>query len=442
MKTSTTTNSELFKNKVKATASNELKSLVYWAHLHLLSNCVLDLIQSMFFPGVRWMWTLPVLVFWWVGSFTMSRWLSPGRGVTAWILRMPALTMGSGPGSWLQSGPRSWPSVWGAGWRFSPPGWWLPILQVWSLGPLQMWWGSLRPGVQTAPWSWSMSASIIPSWRFRSTLSIILLLQNMGSRSRLWMFTLGMGWRSRSVSLHEGWRLGKFLHLSLQWNLLLIWGLTVTAQTAWWWWWWWWWWWIFRLWLHCLLCRLFQFERRPIWTLTSWALGQFVDLSTAWICRILYRLFQLWRRLGWTLTSWTSRWLVYPSVTRTIRIIFGFGFLWILLSVNRCNISSFLTALTLTQTKVLKVVIGRFDPLGWWVLLLLGMASRSFRLQFGQFAVILVDFTIITLVCFFSFCSSSFPDVNNLGFPFFLNAFEDLALMCGFLFLWWIWPHL
>ena len=52
MKTSTTTNSELFKNEVKATVSNEPESS-YKAHLHLLSNCVLDLIQSMSFPGVR-----------------------------------------------------------------------------------------------------------------------------------------------------------------------------------------------------------------------------------------------------------------------------------------------------------------------------------------------------------------------------------------------------
>ena len=46
--TITTTNSELFKNEVKATVLNDPKSLVYQAHLHLLLNCV----QSMFFPGV------------------------------------------------------------------------------------------------------------------------------------------------------------------------------------------------------------------------------------------------------------------------------------------------------------------------------------------------------------------------------------------------------
>ena len=176
MKTSTTTNSELFKNEVKATVLNEPKSLVYWTHLHLLLNCVLDSIQSTSFPGVRWMQMLLALAFWWVGSFMMSRCLSPGRGVTAWMSRMPALTMGSGPGSWPQSGPRSQLSVWGARWRFPLPLRWSPILWAWSPGSLQMWWGSLRPGVQTAPRSWSMSASIISSWRFRLTSSIILLM--------------------------------------------------------------------------------------------------------------------------------------------------------------------------------------------------------------------------------------------------------------------------
>ena len=153
MKISTTTNSELFKNKVKAAVSNKVKSLVYQAHLHLLLNCVLDPIQSTSFPGVRWMWTLPVLAFWWVGSFMMLRWLFPEREATAWMLRMPALTMESGSGSWPQSGPWSWPSVWGARWKFSPPVWWLPILQAWSPGSLQMWWGS--------PETWSMNCSSI-----------------------------------------------------------------------------------------------------------------------------------------------------------------------------------------------------------------------------------------------------------------------------------------
>ena len=182
-----------------------------------------------------WTWTLPVLAFWWVGSFMMMRWLPPQRGVTAWMPRMPALTMGSGPGSW--------PSVWGMRWRFSPPVWWSSILWAWSPRSLQMWWGSMRPRVQAAPWLWSIIASIISSWRFRSTLLIILSLQGVRSRSRLWAFTPGMGWRSRSAPFLEGWRWREFLHFLLRWNLL-IWGLSITTRTAWWWW-------IFRFWFCC-----------------------------------------------------------------------------------------------------------------------------------------------------------------------------------------------
>ena len=55
MKTSTTTNSELYKNEVKAAPMNELKSL---DDLHLMSNCIsnlaqmLDLMQLTSSPGV------------------------------------------------------------------------------------------------------------------------------------------------------------------------------------------------------------------------------------------------------------------------------------------------------------------------------------------------------------------------------------------------------
>ena len=40
MKKSTTTNSELYKNEVKATQLNKLKSLDVQAHLHLMSSCI------------------------------------------------------------------------------------------------------------------------------------------------------------------------------------------------------------------------------------------------------------------------------------------------------------------------------------------------------------------------------------------------------------------
>ena len=58
MKASTTTNSELYENKVKATPLNELKNLDYGAHLHFMSNCIsnltqmLNLMQLTFSPGV------------------------------------------------------------------------------------------------------------------------------------------------------------------------------------------------------------------------------------------------------------------------------------------------------------------------------------------------------------------------------------------------------
>ena len=65
-----------------------------------------------------------------------------------------------------------------------------------------------------------------------------------------------------------------------------------------------------------------------------------------------------------------------------------------------------------------------------------------FRLWFGLLIIIFVNFTIITFFCFFSFCSSSLSGINNLGFPFLLNAFKDLALMCSFLIIWWVRPYL
>ena len=58
MRTSTTTNSELYKNEVNTTASNELKCLGYPADLHFMLNCIsnlarmLNLMQLMSSPGV------------------------------------------------------------------------------------------------------------------------------------------------------------------------------------------------------------------------------------------------------------------------------------------------------------------------------------------------------------------------------------------------------
>ena len=45
MKTSTTTNNELYQNEVNATPWNELKSLDEQAHLHLMSNAKYDVIN-------------------------------------------------------------------------------------------------------------------------------------------------------------------------------------------------------------------------------------------------------------------------------------------------------------------------------------------------------------------------------------------------------------
>ena len=70
------------------------------------------------------------------------------------------------------------------------------------------------------------------------------------------------------------------------------------------------------------------------------------------------------------------------------------------------------------------------------------MVGRPFRLWLSLFAVILVDYNVVTSVCLFGFCSCSSLDVDNLGLPFFLNVFEDLASMCRFLIIWQIWPHL
>ena len=58
MKTSTTTNSELYKKEVKVTPLNELRSLDYRAHLHFMLNYILNLarmqnlVQLTSSPGV------------------------------------------------------------------------------------------------------------------------------------------------------------------------------------------------------------------------------------------------------------------------------------------------------------------------------------------------------------------------------------------------------
>ena len=206
-----------------------------------------------------------------------------------------------------------------------------------------------------------------------------------------------MGWRSRPVILF-GRRWWKFLHLFLQGDLLLIWGLTVTAWTAWWWQ-------IFRLWLHCLL----------------------------------YRLLWLGGKLRWTFTSWASRWFVNPSVTGTFGIIFWFCSLWLLWSFSEWDICSSLTVFVLTQTKVLiQVVIRRFDLLLWWVLLPFGTASGSFRICFGLFAATFVDFTFIILVDFGSFSSSSFSYVSTWAVH--SNTFKDLVSICSIFIIWWVQP--
>ena len=45
-------------------------------------------------PGVWRAWTLLMLAFWSAGSLMVSRWLSSGRGVTAWMARIPAMALG------------------------------------------------------------------------------------------------------------------------------------------------------------------------------------------------------------------------------------------------------------------------------------------------------------------------------------------------------------
>ena len=47
MKTSSTTNSKLYKNELKATPLNKLKSPDDQAHLHLMSNCISNLAQML-----------------------------------------------------------------------------------------------------------------------------------------------------------------------------------------------------------------------------------------------------------------------------------------------------------------------------------------------------------------------------------------------------------
>ena len=123
------------------------------------------------------------LVVGWVGLFTVMRWLLPWRGVTVWTPGMPALIMGSRPGPW----PRSRMSVQGVWWRFPPPTWCSPILRM--PGSLQMWWRSLGPQEWTTPGLISMFATIVSSWKFRSTLLTHLSFCGTWSRSRLQVFT-------------------------------------------------------------------------------------------------------------------------------------------------------------------------------------------------------------------------------------------------------------
>ena len=183
------------------------------------------------------------------------------------------------------------------------------------------------------------------------------------------MFTPRVGLRSRPVFL-LGRRWWKFLHLFLLGDLLLIWGLTATAQTAWWWQ-------IFRLQLRRPLCRLLKLD---FWQpLTS--------LEFQWVWHL-----QFLDCFG-------------PDSNRSTH--------------PGCHQEAQSTSMMSPS------------PFFW-------NCKCSFRLWFGSFAVTFVDFAIIILVSFSSFCSSSFSYVSDLGCPFLPNMFEDLASIYSIFITLWV----